>query len=104
MMICRIDRLAVRDNRVLLRISGRITGREVDMLRTVLQEEDCAVMIDLRDVGLVDREAVKLLAFCESHGAELRNCSAYIREWVTREGLRVNMLEKAAEGEEGDSR
>ena len=38
-----------------------------------------------KDVLLVDLEAVKLLAFHESNGAELRNCLAYILEWVTRE-------------------
>jgi hypothetical protein len=42
--------------------------------------------LDLRDLLLVDREAVKLLAFHESNGAELKNCRAYIREWVTKEG------------------
>jgi Domain of unknown function (DUF4259) len=29
--------------------------------------------------------AVKLLAVCETNGTELRNCPAYIREWVSRE-------------------
>jgi hypothetical protein len=43
------------------------------------------VALDLRDLLLVDREAVKLLAFHESNGAELRNCRAYIRELVTKE-------------------
>ena len=33
----------------------------------------------------LDREAVKLLALLQSNGAELSNCPAYIREWVTRE-------------------
>jgi hypothetical protein len=42
--------------------------------------------LDLRDLLLVDREAVKLLAFHESNGAELKNCRAYMREWVTKEG------------------
>jgi hypothetical protein len=43
------------------------------------------VPLDVKDVLLVDREAIKLLAFRESNGAELRNCPAYIRHWVTRE-------------------
>ena len=71
---------------MILRISGRITGKEVDMLRDVLEQERRQVALDLKDVLLVDREAVKLLAFHESNGAELRNCAAYIREWVTKEG------------------
>ena len=55
------------------------------MLRAVLEQEKGSVAIDLKDVLLVDREAVKLLALREANGAELRNCPAYIREWVTRE-------------------
>ena len=41
--------------------------------------------IDLKGVLLVAREVVKLLAFSEANGIELRNCPAYIREWVARE-------------------
>ena len=84
-MTCRIDRLLIGEERVLLSISGRITGQSVDVLRGLLEQERSAVAIDLKDVLLVDREAVKLLALRESDGAELRNCPAYIREWVTRE-------------------
>jgi hypothetical protein len=62
----------------------RITGEHVDMLQ-VLEQESGAFAIDLKKVLLVDREAVKLLALSESNGTELRNCSPYIREWVTRE-------------------
>jgi hypothetical protein len=84
-MSCRIDRVVIGENLVALRISGRIAGQDVDMLRALLAEETSAVAIDLKEVLLVDREAVKLLALHESDGAELRNCPAYIREWVTRE-------------------
>jgi hypothetical protein len=55
------------------------------MLRGVLEQEAGGFAIDLKNVLLVDREAVKLLALCETNGAELRNSTPYIREWVTRE-------------------
>lgn len=84
-MSCRIDRIVIREDLVVLCVSGRITGDDVDIFRTSLEEERSAVAIDLKDVLLVDREAVTLLALCESNGADLRNCPAYIREWVTRE-------------------
>jgi hypothetical protein len=64
---------------------GRITAEEVQMLPTLLEQERSRVPLDVKDVLLVDREAIKLLAFRESNGAELRNCPAYIRHWVTRE-------------------
>jgi hypothetical protein len=55
------------------------------MLRDLIGQEGGAVAIDLQRVLLVDREAVKLLAVSEANGIELRNCPAYIREWVARE-------------------
>jgi len=73
------------DSLVVLFVSGRITGEHVDMLRGVLEQESGAFVIDLKNVLLVDREAVKLLTLSEANGTELRNCPPYIREWVTRE-------------------
>src|SRR5271154_3976855 len=84
-MSCRIDRAVNDDNRVVLLVSGRITGEHVDMLRGVLEQESGGVAIDLENVLLVDREAVKFFALREANGTELRNCPPYIREWVTRE-------------------
>ena len=84
-MSCRVDRVASPENLVVLFISGRITGEHVDTFRRVLQQESGGFAIDLKNVLLVDREAVTLLALCESNGTELRNCPPYIREWVTRE-------------------
>ena len=78
----------------MLRISGRISGQDVDMLGALLEQEKSAVAIDLKEVLLVNREAVKLLALRESMGAEFRNCPAYIREWVTREREDTNALEQ----------
>jgi hypothetical protein len=84
-MSCRIDRVVSVDNLVVLYISGRIAGEHVDMLRGVLEQESGGFAIDLRNVLLVEREAVKILALSEANGTELRNCPPYIREWVTRE-------------------
>jgi len=82
---CRIDRVVTSDNLVVFCVSGCITGEHVDMLRGVLEKESGGFAIDLKNVLLVDREAVKLLALSEARGTELRNCPPYIREWVTRE-------------------
>jgi hypothetical protein len=84
-MSCRIDRAINAENLVVLFISGRITGEHVDMFRAVLEEESGGFAIDLKNVLLADREAVRLLALSEANGTELRNCPPYIREWVTRE-------------------
>jgi hypothetical protein len=99
-MTCRIERLFAGEDLVILRVTGRIAGEYVNMLRACLEEERSAVAIDLKEAYLVDREAVKLLALSESNGVELRNCSAYIREWVTREKMDMNAPEQSIEGRE----
>ena len=89
-MSCRVDRVVSAENLVVLFISGRITGEHVDILRGVLEQESGGFAIDLKNVLLVDREAVKLLALSEPNGTELRNCPPYIREWVARERAQTN--------------
>ena len=84
-MACRIDRLLAERHLVVLRISGRIAGDDVDVLRSALDQERGAIAIDLAEVGLVDRGAVNLLVLSETRGVELRNCPPYIREWIARE-------------------
>ena len=70
---------------MVLRISGRITQDDIPVLRAAIDQERGALAIDLAEVGLVDRDSVNLLALSEGRGIELRNCPAYIREWVDRE-------------------
>ena len=82
-MTCRIDRVFIEQG-VVLRISGRITGEDLDVLRTALAEGR-VVEIDLTEVELADRDAVTLLARTEGHGIDLGHCPAYIREWMTGE-------------------
>ena len=99
-MTCRIDRVVSSEELVVLFVSGRITGEHVDILRGVLEQESGGFAIDLKNVLLVDREAVKLLAVSETNGTELRNCPPYIREWVTRERAetRERLGEQGLEG------
>jgi ABC-type transporter Mla MlaB component len=84
-MACRIDRLHAEGDPVVLRVSGRITQDDVEVLRAAIDQERGAVAIDLAEVGLVDRSAVNLLALREARGVELRNCPPYIQEWIARE-------------------
>jgi anti-anti-sigma regulatory factor len=87
-MSCRIERLVGEPDIVVLRVSGRIDGVHVDTLRELIGREMSKLAIDLRDVTLVNREAISLLAQSEATGIELRNCADYIGEWVARERRR----------------
>lgn len=83
-MTWRIDRVISGGDIVALRMSGRITKQDVETLRNVIEQEPRTVAIDLKNVELVDREAVRFLAQTERNGAVLRNCPPYICEWVAR--------------------
>jgi hypothetical protein len=79
----RIDRLSTGQGLV-LRISGRITAEDLEVVRTALDGHP-VVAIDLAEVDLVDRDALTLLARTEAKGIELTRCPTFIREWITRE-------------------
>jgi hypothetical protein len=103
-MSCRIDRLVTGENFVVLRVSGRIHGEQVDTLRELIREEKGGVAIDLTEVLIADRKAVKLFEVSERNGIELRNCPAYIREWVERERVsRSSQPSDPNTGEEDDA-
>ena len=98
-MSCRIERTVSEGGVVVLRVSGRIHVEHVGTLRELLGREKGAVAIDLAEVILVDREAVSLLALSEANGIELRNCPAYIREWVERHKAQTSADDLPKEGE-----
>ena len=72
---------------VVLRISGRLVGKNLNELKQLLQSEEVGrpLVLDLRDLTLVDQEAVRFLGQCDSNGIELQNCAPYIREWMERQ-------------------
>jgi hypothetical protein len=83
-MTCRVVRLVERDHLVLLHISGHLQQVHVSMIEELLTKETDPVALDLGEVTLVDREAVKFLATLDARGVGLRNCPGFIREWMRR--------------------
>ena len=82
-MPCRIDRLSTEQGLVLC-ISGRLAEEDLELVRMALDGRRL-VAIELAEVELVSRDAVKLLIAAEAEGIELRSCPAYIRAWITNE-------------------
>lgn len=76
-----------------LALSGRLQLAQVSELRDLIRGETCKVVLDLREVKLVDRGVVEFLAACEKDGIGLRNCSPYIREWISREAASGHSFE-----------
>ena len=83
----KISRLQDAESTV-LGLSGRIQGEQLVELQGLLASEAGSqqVVLDLKEVRLVDQAAVTFLACQETGGTRLRNCPAYIREWIDRNG------------------
>jgi len=67
-----------------LAVSGRMDREHVSAVQQALRAEAdiCNVVLDLRELQLVDRAAVQFLSACEVSGVKLENCPSYIREWI----------------------
>ena len=75
------------NGRVVFKLSGRIEAEDLKELRELLALEITGqqLVLDLRDVTLVNQDAVEFLASCEADSIMLENCPPYIREWIGRE-------------------
>ena len=70
-----------------IKLSGRMDAENLSELETLLHAEtkDRLLVLDLKDLTLVDQDAVSFLQRCEAVGIQLKNCPAYIREWLNGE-------------------
>jgi predicted metal-binding protein len=66
-------------------LSGRMEAEQVAELKELLDRDYRNIILDLRDLRLADRHAVRFLRGCEADGMKLENCPAYVREWMDRE-------------------
>ena len=73
-------------------------GASVFVLSGVLDNEHAArlqellptasgdrIVLDLKDITLVDRDAVRFLARVEMAGTKIVNCPEYVRRWIAAE-------------------
>ena len=72
------------NGRVLFTLSGRIETEDIKQLQQLLAVERTGqqLILDLRDVTLVNQDAVKFLRRCEADGIKLENCPLHVRRWI----------------------
>jgi hypothetical protein len=82
----RIQR-TVNGDETVLKLSGRMDVENVAELEALFASEPKgrSVTLDLVDLTLASREAVRFLERSESDSIKLVNCPLYIREWILRE-------------------
>jgi len=81
----RIERSANGEG--VLTVSGRMDAENLIELKNLIDAEAAghSIVLDLKELTLVDRDAVRFLEQCDSDGIRLHNCPPYISEWIARE-------------------
>ena len=83
-MTLRIERSA-RERFTIFTLSGRMETEHVVELKQLFDHDYRNIILDLQDLRLADRDAVRFLKGCEKDGMKLQNCPEYVREWIDRE-------------------
>ena len=83
-MTLRIER-SERQRFTVFTLSGRMEAEQVTELKKLLDRDYKNIILDLRELRLADRDAVRFLRGCQAEGVRLENCPAYVREWMDRE-------------------
>lgn len=81
----RITRTA--NGEVVFRVSGELDAGNVAEIEAVISAErqGTPIALDLTDLRSVDGEAIKSLEKWEADSIKLKNCAAYMREWIRRQ-------------------
>jgi hypothetical protein len=81
----RIQRSA--NGEVVFTLSGQMDEDDMAGLETLIGSEADGrrIVLDLKDLTLVDRDAISFLERWEADGIALKNCAGYVREWITRQ-------------------
>ena len=83
-MTLRIEK-STRQGFTVFTLSGRIEAEKLEDLKELFDTDYRSIILNLQEVRLVDRAAVKFLRSCEKDGMKIENCPAYVREWIERE-------------------
>jgi hypothetical protein len=75
---------------VVFTLSGRMQAADIEQFQQLLIAEAPrqSVTFDLRDVTLVNQDAVTFLAHCEGNGITLERCPLHVRNWIDQEKRR----------------
>jgi hypothetical protein len=74
------------NGKIVFSLSGRIESDDIGELRRLfgLESSSVRIVLNLKELVLADRDAVKFLAGCEAAGMTLKDCPAYVRTWIER--------------------
>ena len=80
----KIEKVSQR-GKTTVRLSGQFQAEHIEELNKQLQDNGPRLVLDLKEVTVVDVEVVRFLRAREVKGVKITDCPRYIREWMNRE-------------------
>jgi hypothetical protein len=76
-----------KNAQVVFAVSGRLDSDNVAELKRLISAETKGqlLILELSELTHVGEDAVLFLESCETNVIDLKNCPAYVREWITKE-------------------
>ncbi|PYX11863.1 MAG: hypothetical protein DMG84_23020 [Acidobacteria bacterium] len=71
--------------RTTIRLIGHFQSEHIGELKKQLQDNGPQLVLDLKEVTVVDVEVVRFLGACKADGVKIVHCSPYIRKWMAQE-------------------
>jgi hypothetical protein len=72
------------NDEVVFTLSGQLEEESIAELETIISSEAKGrrIVLDLKDVTLVNENAINFLVRCGENSITLLHCPAYVREWI----------------------
>ena len=75
-----------QNSATVFKVSGQIGVNDLAQLQEIIsRERHDGLVLDLRELKLIDADGIQFLIRCEARGIRVENCPAYIREWMSNE-------------------
>jgi anti-anti-sigma regulatory factor len=70
---------------VVFTLSGQMDEEAIAELEILINSEAKGrrIVLDLKNLTLANEDAISFLGRCEATSITLKNCPAYVREWIT---------------------
>jgi len=68
-----------------IRLIGRFQSEHIGELKKQLQKNGTQLVLDLKEMTLVNVDVVRFLGECKAEDVKIVHCAQYIRKWMHRE-------------------
>jgi anti-anti-sigma regulatory factor len=73
-----------------IRLIGQLGAEHLQDLKNQIAGDSRGIVLDMSEVTLVNVDVVQFLIECQARNIQLRDCPAYILEWILLEHKRTS--------------